>query len=336
MREKRILSFGEIMLRFSLQDYKLIEQTNTANFMFTGTGVNVLSGLSHFGYDTKILSVVPDNRIGLAAQANIRKLGIDNQTLHMDGHHIGVYFLEMGYGNRPSEVTYLNRLESAFNTFDWASCNIDNMLDDVDVVHICGINLSLTPKVKEFALQLAREANKQNKMVCFDFNYRMQLNSEETFSELHASYQEMLSYSDVVFGGKRDLIELLKLDVEFGTSAFEEIAQLFVQKYDLKAFAGTVRGRENGASILQGFLQTKDAYTTSEKYPIYVYDRIGTGDAFTAGILLGLIEEKDLKYIVDFGTSSAVLSHTTLGDSPLLTKVQVERFMDNPHLDVVR
>nr|SUY83493.1 carbohydrate kinase [Clostridioides difficile] len=109
-----ILAFGEIMMRLSVPDYKFLTQTNELNYIITGTGLNILSGLKNFGYNTYMLTKLPNNNVGKASSANIRKLGVKDDFITYGGNHIGVYFLENGYGERPSEVTYLNRLNSSF------------------------------------------------------------------------------------------------------------------------------------------------------------------------------------------------------------------------------
>lgn len=334
MENVKILAFGEVMMRLDLPDYQLLEQTNHARFTFTGTGVNVLSGMAHLGYTSYLLTALPDNRVGVAARANLRKLGIQDQWIKYHGSHIGTYVLEQGYGNRPSEVTYLDRIHSSFNEYLWSEDDIQEMLAEVDVVHICGIALSLDEKIQKMAQFLAEEASKMGKIVCFDFNYRSSLNNPDEKAQLVERYRQFLPYCQIVFGGQRDLVELLGLAEETGTTDFETLCRHFSEKYQLTCFAGTIRSQKG--KELQGFCFMNDQLTYSKKVPLQIYDRIGAGDAYTVGILAGVLEEREPEYMVNFAVSSAAYAHTTLGDSPIATREQIIRMMEEPDRDIIR
>lgn len=328
----KILSFGEVMMRLTPPEYKKLQQSTQLDLSFTGTGVNVLSGLSQFGYETSILTRLPDNNVGRAASAFIRQLGVGDTNILYGDNHIGSYFLEMGYGNRPSEVTYLERLNSAFGLGEAEDYDIDQLVDAYDVIHICGISLSLADGPRLTALALAKAAHEKGKPVYFDFNFRPSLNEEKSLAWMKEQYEEILSYSTAVFGGIMDLTRLLNLTGD----TFEELSANFMKKYEISYFAGTKRLQENGEKSLAGFIFTKEGYFESEAFPLAIYDRIGTGDAYAAGIMLGVIEDWEPERTVRFATGSAVLAHTTFGDSPLLGREMIEKFVADELGDVIR
>lgn len=325
----KILAFGEVMMRLTPPEYKLIEQTTTVDISFNGTGVNILSGLSHFGYKTSILTQLPNNHVGKAAAGFVRKLGIDDSHIRYKGDHIGVYFLEMGYGNRPSEVTYLERMSSAFGKSIPADYQIDTVINEFDIVHICGITLSLGEGTREAAIELAKKAHQAGKVVCFDFNYRPSLNKNHSHEWLKNQYERILPYCTVVFGGERDLKELLDLSGD----TLEQLSQQFIEKFGVHYFSGSKRSTGNH---LSGFLYTSQEVSESPTYELKIFDRIGTGDAFAAGIITGIIEEWSADRTVTFATCNAVLAHTTFGDSPLIERSMVEKFMNNELNSVIR
>lgn len=111
----KILAFGEIMMRLNPSSFKTLTQIDSLDFSFTGTGLNILAGLAENGFVTSMLTALPDNNLGRAAAANIRKLNVLDQGIHYESNHLGIYILELGYGGRPSEVTYLDRAHSSFN-----------------------------------------------------------------------------------------------------------------------------------------------------------------------------------------------------------------------------
>lgn len=334
---KKVMAFGEVMLRIAMSNYQTMEQTKDARLNFTGTGLNVLSGISHFGHETALLTQLPENRLGEAAKAEIRKLGISDKLIKQEGEHMGIYLLEQGYGNRPSEVTYLERHHSSFGLSSWEELELDNAISDSSIVHICGISLILTDATRQAALRLARQAQSLGKHVCFDFNYRPSLARDQDLLEIRKAYEEMLGYADIVIGGDRDLIELLDLPSECNQELeFSVLANYFVKKYQLLYFAGTERSYQAEQRYLTGFLISPTGMITSETFPIFIFDRVGTGDAYVAGILTGILNQWEPRKLVDFATASAVLAHTTLGDSPIVTLRQVELFLENQKIDIVR
>lgn len=328
----KILSFGEVMMRLTPPEYKMVEQTDSLNLSFTGTGVNVLSGLAHFGYQTNLLTRLPDNHVGKAATGFMRRLGIDDKEIIYGGNHIGVYFLEMGYGVRPSHVTYLNRLNSSFGESTLADYELERIVDSYDIVHICGISLSLGDGPRMTAIKLARLAYEKNKTVCFDFNYRPSLNQNHSLEWIRNQYETILPYCTIVFGGERDLLELLN----FHGDSFNQIAEEFLMKYDLKYFAGTRRNKKKNEKFQSGFIFSRDEVVESAEKLLEIYDRIGAGDAFVAGIITGIIENWDLQKTIDFAIASAVLAHTTFSDSPVIDREMVEKLADDNLGDVIR
>lgn len=327
----KVLSYGEIMMRMNPSENKKISQTDQMNFSFTGSGLNVLSGLAQSGYEVATLTVLPNNNLGKAAAGEIRKLGVSDQNIIFDGNHIGIYILEMGYGSRPSEVTYLNRSMSSFNNFVLENDVLEKALIGVDAVHICGISLTTSKTSRANALNLAKLANEKGLDVCFDFNFRSSLNAGADMSDLLAAYKTILKYGTIAFGSLRDLTDLLKITGE----SEEEIVAEFMETYAMKIFAGTYRKEKNNEKILQGFMYKDGKKVISKEVDYEVLDRIGGGDAYVSGILTGLNEKWPDTKTVDFATNYGALAHTTMGDSPLLSKEFVLNYMEH-RVDVIR
>src|SRR5699024_5295604 len=93
----------------------LLRQAEDLKYSFTGTGVNVAGLLAQFGYTSSLISAVPDNSIGSSAIGAIRRLGIQSNLVIKNDNNLGMYFLETGYGNRLSNVTYINSEYNSVN-----------------------------------------------------------------------------------------------------------------------------------------------------------------------------------------------------------------------------
>ncbi len=320
-----ILAFGEIMMRLSVPDYKFLTQTNELNYVITGTGLNILSGLKNFGYNTYMLTKLPNNNVGKASSANIRKLGVKMTLSHMEESY-RVYFLESGYGERPSEVTYLNRLNSSFCESKLQDYDINKCLEGMDVVHICGIAMQLTDSVKEIALELARKSYEKGIKVFFDFNFRQSLNPEKTYDDLVNDYKKMLPYCHGLFASYRDINKILNID----NLDIKSSSELIKKEYDIDIVAGTMRRFDDMDNrFIKGYISNDDGYFESKEYKLEIYDRVGAGDGYVAGIIYSYLENMSNEDIVEFGVASSVLAHTTYGDNSLVSTSQVLRLMNN-------
>lgn len=335
-----ILSYGEVNLRFSPPDYQLLEQTNQLTYQVTGTGVNLLTNLKAFGMTTNLLTSLPDNHVGKAAAAHIRKYGIQDTFIYFNQHHhIGSYFVELGYGNRPTVVTYQNRLASAFCQAEPEDYNLEAVVEANDIIHICGITLLLNEKTRTTALKLATCANKLGKKLYFDFNYRPSLNTEHSHLFIKEQYEKILYKADVVFGGIRDITELLAISVDTSQpylSQLEEGIRTFKQKYGVQTYVGTNRDYSNGQHLLSGFIDGA-TFKVSQKRGVDIYDRIGAGDAYAAGIIYGLNQEDwSEEKTLEFAVCNAVLAHTIPGDVPYTSIENVQSLMNGEQQTLIR
>ncbi|MHC5250785.1 sugar kinase [Listeria kieliensis] len=334
----KVLSYGEVNLRFTPPDYQLLAQTNQLTYQIIGTGVNLLTNLSNFGMETTLLTTLPDNNVGKMAAANIRKYGIQDHHIQFNGNHMGSYFVELGYGVRPTVVTYQNRLASAFCQANPASYPIEEAVKENDIIHICGISLLLNERTRETALKLAACANEFGKPLYFDFNYRPSLNTEHSKAFIKEQYEKILSLAHTVFGGIRDLTELLDIEVNEELPYLEQLQMgiaTFKQKYHVKNYVGTNRGFENHEHSLAGFMDG-ESFKVSSTMPVDLLDRIGSGDAYAAGIIFGLANNWPEERILEFAVSNAVLAHTITGDVPHTTLEEVEALMEGRQQSLIR
>lgn len=323
----KIVAFGEVMMRLMCEQYKLLNQSDVFHAQYTGTGVNICSGLSQMGQDCYIATTLPDNHVGKAAAGALRKLGIHDDFISYKGNHIGIYFLEQGIGNRASYVTYLNRKDSAFGLSNVADYDIDALLCGMDALHICGIALAMSEHSRQCALAFAKAAKQKGIKVLFDCNYRPSL-WEGSEQDPHRIYQEMASLSDVLFASEKDAEQLgiaVNRDPE---SILADIRQTFG--------VDVVFGTKRNDDTYCGYLVDQHGYVESKRYPLTIYDRIGGGDAFAAGAIYGYFHLRDRLDRIDFATVAGVLGHTTYGDSFVLTLSDIERFRKFGPEDIIR
>lgn len=336
---KRIAAFGEVMMRLQVPGYDLLSQGNTLHYTFSGTGVNVASALTRFGHTGSLISRVPANPLGDAAIAYLRKLGISTSSIQKSGNYIGMYFLENGFGIRPSRVTYSNRLDSSFNTAPVGVYHYDDIARGMDAVHFCGITLAMNDGVRQHMKAMARAVKQQGGLVIFDCNYRASLWGEGGYEKAKPHYEEMLRLADIVMMNEKDAIYTLGISTqkEQREEQLMELIPVVADQYQIPVIAGTNRQIHNDNShTLRGFLYKDQSFTFSDMLTFIVYDRIGAGDAFTSGIVHGELEGFLPDKTVAFAATAGMLAHTVPGDTPMASEEEILRAMTESARDVER
>src|SRR5574344_222721 len=125
MKEK-LITFGQIILRLSTPDNYTINQTHSYIANYGGGEANVAVALSHMGHQTYFMSKLPPNQLGDGAIAHLRSNGVNTDYIVRGSTTMGIYFLETGFGGRPSKVIY-NRKHSAITRVEEDEFNWDEI-----------------------------------------------------------------------------------------------------------------------------------------------------------------------------------------------------------------
>lgn len=331
MRKKeKIVAFGEIMLRLTPPDYTTISQARSYVANYGGGEANVLVSLSHLGHNTSFLTKLPDNQLGDAAIKHLKGHGVDTSYIARGSSNIGMYFVETGFGGRPSKVVY-NRKHSSVTRIMKDDLDYDAIFKDATWFHISGITLALGPRVREVAFKCLEACKKYGVTVSFDFNYRSKL---WTIEESRPYFKKVIPYVDILFGNYFDIHEILEynLDVipEDNIEKKIEISKLIMSKTKIKYVFSTERIVHTAAdNELTSYCVCKDgSIKTDGPIRFSVYDRIGGGDAFASGVIHGLIKNFDNPhYALQFGLATSILKHTLFGDVSTLSVQEVEDFI---------
>ncbi|WP_090675197.1 sugar kinase [Paenibacillus tianmuensis] len=336
---KRIAAFGEVMMRLQVPGYELLSQADSLKYSFSGTGVNVSSALSRFGHEGYLISRLPSNPLGDAAESYLRKLGISQSLLSRGGEHLGMYFLENGFGARPSRVTYTNRQASSFNTAPEGTYDFDQIAKSIDMIHFCGITLAMNDNVRQHMKSLARAVKANGGTVVFDCNYRPAHWRDGGYAKAKPHYEEMLELADIVMMNEKDAILTLGMPTD-KCEREEQLMDLIpdvARKYRISVIAGTHRFiNGDNTHSLRGFIYKDQVFTFSNLLTFSVYDRIGAGDAYTSSIIHGEIEQFSPQQTVDFAAAASILAHTIVGDTPMSSVGEIFRAMTERVSDVER
>lgn len=324
----KVAGFGEIMLRLSTDVGKMILQSDRFNVNYGGGEANVLISLSHFGIDTKMITSVSNDDIGKSILRYLRSYDIDTEFVTLSDHRTGIYYLQVGSGIRSSKVIY-DRDNSAFCNMKVGDIDIAKALEDVDVFHFSGITLALSNDLRELLMQMLAYCKEHNIMVSYDSNYRAKLWSLE---EAREATVKVLPYVDILSAGILDAENILLMNCELEDNHeklkyyYDEITKTYP---NIKHIFSSHRDIESSSvNKLQCNYYTDGILYLSNKINIdSIVDRVGGGDALSAGIIYSIINNKDPKYVCEFATCASALKHSILGDANLVELSDVERLM---------
>lgn len=333
----RILCLGELLLRLGAPGRELLLQSPHLDVSVGGAEANVAVGLAHLGHRTAVASRVPDNGLGEAAIGYLRRHGVDASAVSKGPGRMGLYFLSPGAGLRASAIVY-DRDGSAFALADAGSFDFDALLVDVDLLHLSGITPALGPRSAELAAVAAEAASSRGVAISLDGNYRAQL-WQRWDSDPRAVLAPLVGQAEILFGNHRDISLLLgrKFDGDGEDRRRDAADAAFVAFPRLKLIASTARAiTDADTHRLSARLDRRDAATQTDEVVVSgIIDRIGTGDAFAAGVLHGLRTGRDLEWTARSGLALAALKHSLPGDASLFGPHDIDSFLAGD-LDVRR
>jgi len=309
----QIITFGEVLMRISPRGNKKFIQSNNVEFYFGGTEVNVGISIANFGGKVKHISCISDDFIGNTAISYLNKFDLDTTAIVRSSRPLGVYFLEVGAVIRPSSISY-NRSHSSFSEIKPEMVDWEKSLENGKWFHWTGITPALNKGSQQTLLEGLKLARKKGLHVSADPTYRSGLwkygeNPREILSE-------MIEYSTIFIGGINEINELLETEYSYSNEDFIAASKQLMETYpSLEKVFDKIRTSINSswhkirARMWNGieFRETEDIDIT------HVVDRIGTGDAFAAGLIHGLQKFDDFKAI-QFASAACAIKHTYLGD----------------------
>ena len=333
---KRVVCFGEILLRLAAPGRELMLQSARLDATFAGAEANVAVALASFGHEARMASVLPDNALGRAALGELRRHGVDTRGVSFGQGRMGLFFLTQGAVRRPSEVLY-DRESSAFAR-DPAPAAIN--LDGADWFHVSGVTPALNPRTAEAAIAAATAARARGVRGSFDGNYRSKL-WESWRDQAPGILRRLFEQADIVFGDDRDIA--LVLGRTFDTTTAEArraaAAQAAFQAFpNLGRIAATTRtahavdAQDYGAVMFT----RQGVHNVASLALSGIVDRVGTGDAFAAGVIHGLLTDMGDSAALTFGHAAACLKHSIPGDFLTVRVADVEAALKGDGLDVKR
>ncbi|HZF15073.1 MAG TPA: sugar kinase [Steroidobacteraceae bacterium] len=326
----RILCFGEILLRLSSPAREILLQSPRFDVTIAGAEANVAVALAFWGHSASMLTVLPDSPLGGAVLGELRRHGVNTDRVQRKPGRMGLYYLEAGALHRAPEITY-DRAQSAFANAPAAGFDWDKELAGMGWLHISGVTPAVGVASAQAAGEAMRAARRLGVSTSFDCNHRAKLWSAWK-GDARAVLGGIIEHTDILFATDRDIGALLggNFDsVPAGERAQHAAGQVFARFPRVQRMYGTVRTeRSVDDHSLSAQLCTAQRHFSTATYELRpIVDRIGTGDAFAAGVLHGLVSGFDEQRSLDFGIASACLKHSIPGDFNLVRVDQVEALL---------
>ncbi len=349
-----VVSFGEIMGRLAAPEFLRLRQTREFEVTYAGAEASVAASICNFGGSARYVTALPKHALADATMDSVRAVGVDTRYIvRTDQGRLGLYFLETGANQRPSNVIY-DRADSAIaitpaDKYDWSG-----IFDRAQWLHLSGITPALSANAAEATRVAAQKAQAAGAKVSIDLNFRGKLwkwDATKSSRELaQATMKTILPFVDVVIANEEDCHDVLGIkagdtDVHAGaldTSRYPDVARQVGKQFpNLRQVAITLREsysatHNNWGAMLYDAKTDQACFAPLDgqgKYRSYeirnIVDRVGGGDAFAGGLIFALTtpELAEPQTAVKYAVAASCLKHSIKGDFNYSTRAEVEALM---------
>lgn len=321
-----VITFGEVMMRLTPPGRKKLLQTDQLDIMYSGAEANVSCALAYWGRTAAHVTCFPDNALGQAALASLRKVNVNVEHIAFREGRLGLYFVEPGAINRATAITY-DRLPSSFAGIDAYSFDWDSILEGAKWFHWTGITPAISQGAADCLLAALKVARRKGITVSADINYRSGLwQYGKTPGEVLAP---LVDLSQVVVAAASDTESIFGIRGE--RDDYASVARAMKSRFSgmecmLASRRTSVNASHNG---LSGIFWNGDVVCETKTHDIEnIIDRIGSGDAFISGFIFASLSGYEDQDKIDFAAASAVLKHSVEGDYNLVSEAEVWGLME--------
>lgn len=319
------------MLRLKSPGRQRLFQTDLLESSFGGAEANVAVSLAVLGRQAVYVTALPDNAVGRAAARSLTRYGVEVRPLVRDGR-LGIYFLENGAGQRPSQVLY-DRENSCFAAARPEEYRWDTVLSGAEWLHVSGVTPAVSQSAADCAFAAVRAAADAGAVVSLDLNYREKL---WKYGRAAPEVMRLLAREcGVIIANEEDIQKCLGISLRnrnTQTEAYRALCCDVKEKFPgVKTVAVTLRhsysaDRNGWSAVLHG----QTGFYESARYDIEnIVERVGAGDAFSAGLIYGLTEfAGDEARALDFAAAASCLKHSVPGDFNLISAAEATDLMN--------
>ncbi|MBS0216770.1 MAG: sugar kinase [Proteobacteria bacterium] len=335
------IALGEVMLRLD-PGVGRIRNARSFDVHEGGGEYNVARGLSAtFGRDTAILTALPRNELGVLAESLMRAGGVDTSAIvWRDADPIGrdvrmgLNFTERGFGLRAA-LGVSDRARSAASQLRPDSFDLAALCAATRWLHTGGIFSALSESTAETAIAAIAAARRAGAATSYDLNYRASLwQAHPRPDAARRANTGIVAECDVLIADELSMAACLDLDLSdiqartspVDTAALDAAAARAFERFPrLRIIACPVRDAVSATrNVWGGVLHMRGQRHATVVREIEIFDRVGGGDAFVAGLIHGLLDGSDPRRALELAVAHGALAMTTAGDNAVVTKEEVE------------
>jgi len=322
---KKVVTFGEVLMRIKpIDSYRLL-QNKFFEITFGGSEANVAVSLANFGINTDFVTALPSNHLSKQCVGELRGFGVDVSKIKYFGERMGIYFLEPGFNNRPPIVIY-DRKHSAFSEIKLSSFDWKAIFKNTSWFHFSGIIPGLNQELGEVLLEVVKIAKTSGVTISCDYNFRQNL--WQYGKAPHEVMRDIVQLIDIGIANEEDCQKCLGImdgekkeiflkngekDLDYFRYLSEEVIRLF-PNIKLQAITLHQNKSANHTNWSACLFDGNNFFTSATHEIKNIVDRVGTGDAFSAGLIFGLISKMNKQKTLDFATAASSLKHSISGD----------------------
>lgn len=327
---KKIITFGEVLLRFSPPNHLRFQQATSYDLYYAGAEFNTAISLSLMGMPVSFVTRLPENELSDCVIQQLNKFKIDTSKIVFGGKRLGIYYLESGAVLRGSKVIY-DREHSSIAEIEQGMIDWEKVFKDAGWFHFTGIIPAISQAAADETLRAVKIAKALGLQISVDLNYRSKLwkygkNPSEVMNEL-------VENCTVVMGdpGTAKTYFNISTDIPDGEERYHSVLKEMKEKFPaVNNFVFSYRGSKNASNNSFGaYLYDGKKFYRSKEYDMAgMIDRLGGGDALMAGLIYGLSNYIDKINSLDFAVAASVLKSSIHGDANFVSVNEVLGIMN--------
>jgi len=289
-----LFTFGESLSVFISSDTDSVMSATKFERVTAGAEVNVAVTLSRLGLKAQYFSRFGNDQLGSVMLADIEAEGVDISLAKRVDSFTGAMVRNPGK-SAPVEITYL-RKGSAASTIQ-PSDILDSYISSTRWLHATGITCAISDSGAKTVKHALEKASQLKIKSSFDLNIRRKLWSEEQARKV---LEPLAQDVELLIGGEDEY------QVVFGQADPKEIL-LEANKRGCKIAVMT-----KGDQKMRFSIDGKYEEITPPK--VVAIDPVGSGDAFTGGVISGLLSGMSAKGALEQGSICGALVASMFGD----------------------
>lgn len=306
-----VFTMGETMLRFTPPGFQRLEQSNNVEIHIGGSESNTAVGLARLGKSVCWFSRMTENAVGKHIVGGIASHGVDvSHVVWTDQDRVGTFYMEKGSQPRPANVIY-DRADSAASKLSSNDLPTDVLRSGAKIFHTTGITLGISDSAREATRTAATIAKEAGSKISFDFNYRSKLWAPQIAARECDAFAQL---ADVLFIPIRDARTLFDINEPKPSTVLSKLQERWPSATIFLTLSS------------DGAMATAPGETSIHMpaFDSQAVERLGGGDAFSAGCLAGVLEGKTLDEVLQFGVAAAAIKYTIPGDLPVWERAALD------------